>query len=212
MPTPSTPDPTEPAPEPDPQPAPETGRVADPEPTERAGQPPLDSTLSFVKTDDAEPEPRTVPETAAQTRFDPIQPYHPARPTEVVPLTERSVPVPPAEPVELVTLTKPHESAPSVEITGPDTPPEPAEPKVEPSGASIQQAEPPEPVITLERPVRMRTVVLGLVLLVIAGSVLVGELTDVTVDAGAILLALMIGGGVLLIIGALSPRRARHAP
>jgi hypothetical protein len=60
------------------------------------------------------------------------------------------------------------------------------------------------PVETAEpaRVVRMRTVVFGLVLLVIAGAVLVGQLTDVTVDAGAVLLALMIGGGLLLIAGA----------
>jgi hypothetical protein len=62
----------------------------------------------------------------------------------------------------------------------------------------------PAPVETAEpaRVVRMRTVVFGLVLLVIAGAVLVGQLTDVTVDAGAVLLALMIGGGLLLIAGA----------
>lgn len=52
------------------------------------------------------------------------------------------------------------------------------------------------------RAIRMRTVVFGLVLLVIAGAVLVGQITDVTVNAGAILLALMIGGGLLLIAGA----------
>jgi hypothetical protein len=63
---------------------------------------------------------------------------------------------------------------------------------------------PTAPVISepTGREVRMRTVVFGLVLLVIAGSVLVGQLTDVTVDAGAVLLALMIGGGVLLLAGA----------
>jgi hypothetical protein len=48
----------------------------------------------------------------------------------------------------------------------------------------------------------MRTVVIGLVLLVIAGAVLVGQLTDVTVNGTAVLLALMIGGGLLLIAGA----------
>jgi hypothetical protein len=48
----------------------------------------------------------------------------------------------------------------------------------------------------------MRTVVFGLVLLVIAGTVLVGQLTDITVNASAVVLALMIGGGVLLIAGA----------
>ena len=66
----------------------------------------------------------------------------------------------------------------------------------------------PEPAIAVQRPIRMRTVVAGLVLLVIAGSVLVNQLTDVTVDAGAVFLALMIGGGILLIVGA-APRLGR---
>jgi hypothetical protein len=52
------------------------------------------------------------------------------------------------------------------------------------------------------RTARMRTVVLGLVLLVIAGAVLVGQLTSITVNGSAVLLALMIGGGLLLIVGA----------
>ena len=42
----------------------------------------------------------------------------------------------------------------------------------------------------------MRTVVFGLVLLVIAGTVLVDALTDVSVHAGGVLLALMLGGGL----------------
>jgi hypothetical protein len=37
---------------------------------------------------------------------------------------------------------------------------------------------------------------------VIAGSVLVNQLTDVTVNGGGVLLALMVGGGLLLIAGA----------
>jgi hypothetical protein len=61
---------------------------------------------------------------------------------------------------------------------------------------------PVEPQESTNRPVRMRTVVFGLVLLVIAGAVLVGQLTDVTVDTGAVVLALMIGCGVLLLVGA----------
>jgi hypothetical protein len=52
------------------------------------------------------------------------------------------------------------------------------------------------------RTARMRTVVLGLVLLVIAGAVLVGQLTTITVNASAVVLALMIGAGLLLIVGA----------
>jgi hypothetical protein len=60
----------------------------------------------------------------------------------------------------------------------------------------------PDPEAAAHRGIRMRTVVFGLVLLAIAGSVLVGQLTDITVDAGAVFLALMIGCGVLLIAGA----------
>jgi hypothetical protein len=49
---------------------------------------------------------------------------------------------------------------------------------------------------------RMRTVVLGLVLLVVAGAVLLDRLTTISVDPGGVVLALMIGGGLLLIAGA----------
>ena len=87
---------------------------------------------------------------------------------------------------------------------------QPVQPGPIPESAWSQPVAPPTmtatqvPVETAvpARVVRMRTVVFGLVLLVIAGAVLVGQLTDVTVDAGAVLLALMIGGGLLLIAGA----------
>jgi hypothetical protein len=49
----------------------------------------------------------------------------------------------------------------------------------------------------------MRTVVLGLVLLVIAGAVAVSRLTDISVDPGAVLLSLMLGGGLLLVVAGL---------
>jgi hypothetical protein len=49
---------------------------------------------------------------------------------------------------------------------------------------------------------RMRTVVLGLVLLIVAVMVMVGELTDLNIDLGAIVLAAMIGCGLLLVAGA----------
>jgi hypothetical protein len=67
---------------------------------------------------------------------------------------------------------------------------------------AVDETRPPTEIDAGPRAVRMRTVVLGLVFLVIAGAVLVGQLTDVTVNAGAIVLALMIGGGLLLIAGA----------
>jgi hypothetical protein len=73
------------------------------------------------------------------------------------------------------------------------------------SGATATVAD-PETARTTSAPVRggmrMRTVVLGLVLLVIAGAVLIGQLTDLSVDPGAVVLALMIGAGILLIAGA----------
>jgi hypothetical protein len=52
------------------------------------------------------------------------------------------------------------------------------------------------------RGVRMPTVVLGLVLLVIAVSVTIGQLTDIDIDPGAIVIAVMIGAGILLVTGA----------
>jgi hypothetical protein len=91
-----------------------------------------------------------------------------------------------------------------------DEPYEPVEPAAadEPSFESDQPVRQPETAITVQRPVRMRTVVVGLVFLVITASVLVNQLTDITLDAGAVFLAVMIGGGVLLIIGA-APRLSR---
>jgi hypothetical protein len=63
----------------------------------------------------------------------------------------------------------------------------------------------PEPAVAEPagpRGIRMRTVVFGLVLLAIAGSVLVGQLSNVSIDGGAVFLGLMISCGVLLIVGA----------
>lgn len=49
------------------------------------------------------------------------------------------------------------------------------------------------------RPVRARTVVLGLAALAVAVSVLVGSLTDVRVNGGAVALAVLIGAGAVLL-------------
>jgi hypothetical protein len=65
---------------------------------------------------------------------------------------------------------------------------------------TIQAPTAPEPAAA--RGIRMRTVVFGLVLLAIAGSVLVAQLTEVSIDGGAVFLGLMISCGVLLIVGA----------
>lgn len=50
------------------------------------------------------------------------------------------------------------------------------------------------------RPVRGRTVVFGLVLLVLAVAVLVSALTELHVDAGSVALAVLIGAGALLVV------------
>lgn len=84
--------------------------------------------------------------------------------------------------------------------------PPPTGPEIPPTSATFTKTEPAPAVsghpVDPPRSVRMRTVVFGLVLLVIAGAVLVGQLTDLTVDPGGVILALMIGGGLLLIAGA----------
>jgi hypothetical protein len=53
---------------------------------------------------------------------------------------------------------------------------------------------------------RMRTLVLGLILLVAAASVLVGELTSIKVDGGVVFLGLMVVAGLLLIAGSATRR------
>lgn len=56
-----------------------------------------------------------------------------------------------------------------------------------------------------ERPgLRVRTVVFGLVLLAIAGTTLVGVLTDVSVDGGAVFLVLLVLAGIALLGGGLA--------
>ena len=52
------------------------------------------------------------------------------------------------------------------------------------------------------RAVRMRTLVIGLVMLVVAGAVLIAQLTGVSVDPGTVVLTLMVAAGLLLIAGA----------
>jgi hypothetical protein len=82
------------------------------------------------------------------------------------------------------------------------------EPESVPEATTVLEPDPAANVI-VRRGIRMRTVVFGLVLMAVAVSVLIGQLTDITVDAGVVVLALMIGCGVLLIAGA---RRSSTGP
>ena len=101
-------------------------------------------------------------------------------------------------------------SGPPSFTTGPDTLGPASDPNPDPTPATPYapaaagfDGEPGAPApAPPARDVRMRTVVFGLVLLVIAGTVLVDVLTDVAVHAGGVLLALMLGGGLLLVAGA----------
>jgi hypothetical protein len=115
---------------------------------------------------------------------------------------EHYPPIDDTRPTDIPTTDIPTDDTPAVEIPADDVPaidtPADDVPAVAPATASTTALM----LTTVPRRMRMRTVVLGLVLLVTAGSVLVGQLTDITVDAGAVFLALMIGGGVLLIAGA----------
>jgi hypothetical protein len=74
--------------------------------------------------------------------------------------------------------------------------------------APIQQqpAATPEAVSDVAQPprlgIRMRSVVMGFVLMVIAVLVLINQLTDASVDLGAVVLGVMICCGLLLVAGA----------
>jgi hypothetical protein len=59
---------------------------------------------------------------------------------------------------------------------------------------------------TRTRRARMRTVVLGFVLAVVAITALVGQAADVSVDAGSVAVVLLIGAGLLLLVGAVRSR------
>ncbi|MFI7588208.1 hypothetical protein ACIB24_14155 [Spongisporangium articulatum] len=93
------------------------------------------------------------------------------------------------------TSDQPTSELPSIDpSTDPSTAPPPAETVVPPTHSAIV-----EPVT---RPLRMRTVVLGVILLAIATLSLIDTTTSMNVDLGTTVLALMIGCGVLLIVGA----------
>ena len=68
--------------------------------------------------------------------------------------------------------------------------------------------------VSERRTLRVRTVVFGLVLLAIAGTTLVGVLTDVAVDGGAVFLVLLVLAGVALLGGGLAAavKEARGGP
>jgi hypothetical protein len=115
-------------------------------------------------------------------------------PTTEAPLTEAQI----AETTEAPGYEVPTTEAPTTEY---GTMVEPVvAPTIAPEAPVVEPLPTPDAVV--RRGIRMRTVVFGLVLLAIAGSVLIGQLTDITVDAGVVVLAVMIGSGVLLIAGA----------
>lgn len=58
--------------------------------------------------------------------------------------------------------------------------------------------------VSERRTLRVRTVVFGLVLLAIAGTTLVGVLTSVSVDGGAVFLVLLVLAGIALLGGGLA--------
>lgn len=58
--------------------------------------------------------------------------------------------------------------------------------------------------VSERRTLRVRTVVFGLVMLAIAGTVLVGVLTNVAVDGGAVFLVLLVLAGIALLGGGLA--------
>ena len=171
-----------------------------PETSETPAAEPIGATRSFDETPAQEGPPEDVDEAPAPTRaFE-----NPDQPTSYAPTDEPTFDPPDA--VEQPLAGSEYSSGASDYASG--TAGQPAATGQYPSGtgeysAAEYPAAPATDVAVAPSPgVRMRTVVFGLVLLVIAGAVLVGQLTDVTVDAGAVLLALMIGGGLLLLAGA----------
>jgi hypothetical protein len=73
-----------------------------------------------------------------------------------------------------------------------------------PSAPAPETGQAPTAPARVRRGVRIRTVVFGLVLLVISGASLVALLTSIRVDAGVVFLGLMIGAGAALLIGGVS--------
>ena len=73
---------------------------------------------------------------------------------------------------------------------------EPAPP--EPGATAVEPFQPPHP---RSRGPRMRTLVLGLVLLAISGTTAVRLLTDIHVDNGVVALVLLLVAGALLLGG-----------
>jgi len=70
--------------------------------------------------------------------------------------------------------------------------------------ATVEPAGPAADSVRTPRRVRVRTVVLGLVLLVISVAVGMSIVSDVRVDAAAVGLALLIGAGLALVGGGLA--------
>jgi hypothetical protein len=127
------------------------------------------------------------------------------RPTERTEPAERTEPV--AQPEPTPTLDFFGASAPST-LPVPSAPapapqaPTPTAPTATPAPSAVAvAADRPQRV---RRGVRIRTVVFGVVMLVISGASLVALLTPVHVDGGIIGLSLLIGAGAALLVGGLT--------
>jgi hypothetical protein len=61
---------------------------------------------------------------------------------------------------------------------------------------------------------RIRTVVFGLVMLAVAGTVLVGQIADISIDGGAVALVVLVLAGLALLAGgiAAAAKEARGGP
>ena len=77
-------------------------------------------------------------------------------------------------------------------------------PPVSTAGPDPREDPAPGPLGRDGRTVRMRTVILGLLLALVAATVVVGDATEVEVDAGAVAISAVLGAGVLLLAGAAS--------
>lgn len=149
---------------------------SNPEPNSPTGEPPVEPTLSL-----GEPADQSDARTATSTT---------EFPTTQLPS------------IEFPSTDFPSTELTNTELTNTEVTSTAQAPTIVETARPAEAAPDPEPQAPVRRGIRMRTVVFGLVLLAIAGSVLVGQLTEVSIDAGAVFLALMIGCGVLLIAGA----------
>jgi hypothetical protein len=100
------------------------------------------------------------------------------------------------------TLPVPVTPAPGARPLATEAAPGPMPPTQAPVAPPPPAAAPDKAAI--RRGIRVRTIVFGLVMLVISGTSLVSLLTGARVDAGVVVLGVLIGAGAALLIGGLS--------